>query len=317
MAYYLTANITIGKWAFTYAKSVKVMSSWKELGDTCTIQLPNLKKVLENALKVGDKVKVELGYDGKNEVEFEGYVKELKPKIPFEVVCEDKLFELKRMSVGGGNGLSWRSTTLKTVLKEVLNGVETVFDDSIPDLTLKPFRINKGVTVAEVLQKFKEEYLITAYFRNGVLWIGLAYLEDVGVEVNYDLQRNVVKGNLTYKRKDDVKLKAKAISILADGSKIEVEAGDKEGETRTLHFRGITDKEKLKTIAEKELEKYKYEGYRGNITGFGVPFPVHTGTVNLKDGNYPDRAGRYVVDKVQTVWGRNGFRRVVTIGKKV
>lgn len=327
MAHHLTAQIKVGKYKVNYANSVEIMSSSKELGDHCTITLPNMRGQLERTFKTGDPVEVQLGYDGNNRVEFVGYVTEVSPKTPFSLKCEDMVYKLKRTSVNAGKGQAWKSITLKELLQVILKGFTVHLADTIPDVILSPFRIEKGATVAQALQQLKESYLLTSYFRGETLFVGLAYTEfapqntevdrQAGKYVRYNFRRNVASDTLVFKRKEDVKLKAKVISILKDNKRIEVQVGDEEGEERSLHFRNITDESKLKALGEAELEKYKYNGYRGALTGFGLPYIVHSSTVELADDTYPERAGNYVSDSVKTTWGTAGFRREVTLGRKV
>lgn len=311
MALYLTANIEIGKYRFRYAESVEIESTWRELSDTCKVRLPNLRGQLEKAISVGDKVKVQIGYDENNKVEFRGYVSDIKPKMPFEIICEDEMYQLKR-----GTPISkvYKSITLKALLQEIVPTAE--ISDSVPDMTLTNFVLNKA-TPAQALQKIKEYYLLVSYFRNGLLYVGLPYTESNRAKIKYDFQRNIISDDLTYRKKENVKLKAKAISILPNGAKVEVEVGDKEGEQRTLYFQGIADKTALESIATKELEKYKYEGYTGDFESFGLPFCQHSDIASITDKRYPERAGDYIIDKVVTTWGTGGFRRKIDLGVKV
>ena len=76
-------DITIGKYRLKMVDSVKVKHSVEQLSDTATVTLPAM--VEGKALEVEDKLKptatdnvpvtIKLGYDGKLETEFEGYLK--------------------------------------------------------------------------------------------------------------------------------------------------------------------------------------------------------------------------------------------------
>lgn len=320
MAYALSAAITIGKNVFRYAEQLSISSCWQDLGDTCTIRLPNLKGLLEEKIQTGMKVSVEIGYDGNHHKEFEGYVASVTPKIPFELFCEDGLYLLKRLSVNGGKGKAWKDTSMKRVLSEILKAVPHRLFEGIPDMALDQFRIDQGTTLAEALQKFKEDFSLCAYFRHGELFIGLPYTEikknkrEDGTLAIYDLQRNVIDNQLIFQSKADTKLKVKAISLLKDNQKIEVEAGDQGGEERILYYRGETQKEKLKQMAQAELERLKFDGYQGSFEAFGLPYIIHSGVVDLSDERYPARRGRYLVKRVKTTWGIGGFRRRIEPG---
>ena len=101
----LQAIIKIGDYTFRAVHNVKITKSVDELADTCTIELPTHFKVAkggeslytEKAIKVGDKVSVTLAYEGVySGVEFEGYVKKVKPSIPVSIECEDAMYLLRR-----------------------------------------------------------------------------------------------------------------------------------------------------------------------------------------------------------------------------
>jgi translation initiation factor IF-1 len=296
------------------------------LGDSCTLKLPNIAKYegvqikLEDRIKTGDKVVVKLGYNGNLITEFVGFVSEIVPKTPFELRCEDANYTLKRSEL---ISQSWRSTKLKEVLNFCLTKVKNVqmVLGEIPDVTLAPFRLER-VTVAQALQKLKDEYLLAAYFRGNGLFVGLPYTESMdkleGSRAKFHFQKNIATESLVYKKKEDVRLKAKVINILKNNERIETEVGDSDGEQRTIHLRiPTTDKKVLERIGLVELEKYKYEGYRGKFVSFGVPYLIHSGTVELEDDKYPNRKGKYICESIKTTFGMNGFRREIELGKKL
>lgn len=322
MAYYLTCRIEIGKHVFDYAESVQIQSSWQTLGDTCTIRLPNFKQSLEKNIQIGDAVKVYLGYDGNNDLEFEGYVSKIGASVPLEIHCEDKVFLIKRHTF---EGKLFQNTTLKQVLNEVLQSFQTqinirldIVQKGLADIQLGNIRISKA-SYAEILQKLKEEYFFVLYLRPEYLYVGLPYLEyESKFPAKLDFSKNIVDANsLNFRRKDEVKMKVKAVSFLPNNQKITVETGDNDGELRTIFTRNETSVTRLKEWAEQQLELLKYEGYTGGLTTFGLPFLQHTYSIQIIDNRYPERSGIYVIDKVKTSYGVRGFRREIEIGKKI
>ncbi len=322
MALLLTCEINIDTLKFRYAESVEIESTWQEIGDKCTIRLPNkavLKKSdteteelsLEKTFKTGMAVQVALGYDNKNILLFEGYIAQIKPNTPLEIVCEDEIYRLKR-----SKKISKAYTgTLKGLLQEYFAGVQ--LDRNLPDVKLTNFLL-KEATQAEILKQLKESYGLAVYFRNKQLYVGLPYFEGFGKRHKFDFQKNVVDSDLEYKKEEDIRLKCKAISFLSNNTKIEVETGDSDGEQKTFYFFGISNKAQLKTLAENELKKLKFEGYRGSFETFGVPVLAHSETVLLFDNRYQERDGQgYLVDRVKTSWGVNGYRQNVEINRRV
>lgn len=323
MAYKTTCEVYIGNLFFTtdknasYINEISVESGWDNFGDKATIKLANLARFegknvkLQDLLKTGEKVAISLGYDNNNILEFEGYIAEIKPKIPFEIVCEDETYNLKRSKAITA---SYTNISLEALIKTHLP--EVTLDSKTPQITLENLRV-RNVTKAELLQELKEKYLLAVYYRRGKLYVGLPYFDKIGsAPVLYDFQKNIISDNLAYRRKEDVKIKAKAYSINKGGTRIEVEVGDKDGEVRTLPYQNITSKEVLEQQATLDLEKLRFEGYQGDFVAFGAPYIEHSDSVLLTDNRYPQREGRYLVDKVKTVWGVRGFRRTITLGKK-
>ncbi|WP_448529200.1 hypothetical protein [Raineya sp.] len=321
-------ELQIGKFTLDAFSSAKIISS-RTLGDTAKIVLGDIgrKQKFRESVKVGDKVLLRMGYKGyPMRTEFEGYVSEISPNVPFEVECLDEIFMLRReelRSPKGKLGMSWKKTTLKEVLQYTTQGYTIEMKD-IPDVVLSPFVIEPYANKAQVLKALKEEYGFDVYFRGNKLICGLGYTEIIKEEPIYHLQRNVIETDLVYRKKEDTKIKLKAISIQKDNSKVEVEVGDKEGEQRTWYAESpIVEKskekikEKLKILALAQLQKYKYEGYSGKIKTFGVPYATHSMVAEIRDDMFPERKGKYFIEEVETeVSVSGGFKRTITFGKR-
>jgi hypothetical protein len=310
----MAANILIGEYRFQEVNSVKVESSWETLADTATIKLPKLKKKLdlENKITAGDKVEVEVYYeDHEKQKDFIGYVKRVKPNIPLTLECEDETFNLRKQNINK----SWKDTTVKEVVEHLISGTDIQLTNEVPEVKLGKWRI-ANANAAQALQDIKDKLGLVAYFRGKKLFVGLAYQDQVG-KVKYSLASNVIKNNLTYKREDEVKLKVKVISIKKDNSKIEVEEGDNDGEQRTIYKYNIDDKATLRKIAKEEIQKLKFEGYRGDFMTFLLPNAKHGMTAIIRDPEFNAREGDYVIDKVITKFSQEGGRRQIFPGIKV
>lgn len=304
----MTCNIIIGNWEFDYCHKVEIKTSWKTLTDTCTIHLPNVQGTLDTKIKVGDEVIVRLGYDGVLSEDFRGYVARVKPASPMVIECQDEMWKLKQQTVSH----SWKSASLEEVLKFLVPHAQV----KVPGITLSPFRLDK-VTKAQALEKIKEEYGLCVFFRGPELYIGLPYgIDEEPFEFRYHMQKNVASfGSLEYRRKEDVRVKVKAISLLPNNTKHEVEVGDSDGEQHTLHFYNLT-KEELKQQAEAKIDLLKFDGYKGSFTAFGQPNAQHSGIAKLKDDTYQDRGGDYFIDAVSIAYGPDGYRRELELGKR-
>jgi hypothetical protein len=314
----MSCYINIGQRTFKRVNAVFIKSSRKTLTDTATVRLANVRSLLDDPnkkIKVGDAIAISLGYNGNNNVEFTGYVSEIVPGIPLELKCENEMWQLKQQTVGPG--MSWKSIELKDLLKLLVADVNTT---ECPDVTLSPFRIESTATKAHALNQIKEAYNLDIYFRDKKLYAGLAYGESGSKRVVYHFQQNVPtfhqQGGLIFKRKEDVKIKVRAVSLSPDNKKIEVNVGDELGETHSLHFFNLNQAQ-LTQQAAAMIDKLKYTGYRGTLKAFGEPKSEHGDVAVLQSDWYPDLNGDFFIDSVEKEYSLGtGFRRVCELGKK-
>jgi hypothetical protein len=309
--YSFNARITVaGRFVIPAVNELEVVSTWKAIGDTARVKLPGLRHKLDQGVKAGDSIKIECGYNGEYVTEFEGFVAEVLPNTPYELRCEDGAYWLKRQTTQG----AWRATTLKHVLAHVYPGVVA---SDVPDVPLSPFRIEAGTSKYRVLERLKEEYGLTIYFRGTTLYAGLAYGDRRAADaVVYHLQKNVVSSDLTFRRPEEVRIGVKAVSI-RPGKDLRVQVGDTDGDQVSLHFYNVTTEAALTAMALERLAKMKYERYRGGLIGFGRPFVQHGQAALILDDLYPQRRSRVFVDQVRTTVSKSGgYRRHITLGRK-
>ena len=72
----------------------------------------------------------------------------------------------------------------------------------------------------------------------------------------------------------------------------------------------------MKALAEQELKRYSFDGYRGKIETFLVPFAEPGMVAAVTDPIYSDRSGDYFIESTEVKFGRNGGRRMVELGIK-
>lgn len=304
----MDSYIEIGNYIFRTGKvnAISIKRSRKNIGNTATIRIPNFQKKLDGLLKVGDPVLIKFGYDGDLKEEFAGYVTGIKPKSPLEISCEDELWKLRQETVTK----SWKSTNLQEVNNYLLPGAEI----ETQPIVMAPFRLDR-VSKAEALAKIKNEFGIDVFHRLAKWYVGFAYNEKNTPHVKYHFQKNAWMDQLEYKKEEDIKLQVKAISILPNNKRIEVDLGDKEGDTRTLHFYNKTEAE-IRSLASEKIKQMKHDGYVGKFKAKGLPFIDHSWIVELQDDFYTNRAGNYFVDEVITTYDENGINREIVLGKK-
>ncbi len=312
---WMNSHIEIGNLVFRdRVSSIEVTSSRKEVTSMATIRMPRYSRMLvegqsEYRIRTGDAVTIKLGYDGEFKFEWKGYVSSIKPTTPLEINCEDEMWKLKQVQVSH----SWESIKLKDLLKFIAPQATI----NAPEVELEPFRLDK-VTKAQALAKLKEEYGLDVYFRGQTLYCGLSYGDGNG-NAQLHLQKNVPRiseqSGFEFKRKEDVRLKVKAISILPDNTRVEVEVGDPDGEQRTMTFYNIKKEAELKRLALDRINKLKYDGYRGALRIFGWPVCTHGATAELLDDNYPERNSKVFIDSVKTSYGSDGYRQEIELGR--
>lgn len=317
----LCSEIKIGSVSFKSVHDVRIKRSIYNLAATAVIKVPVtavLKHAGEppahietaNVIKVGDKVEIRLGYDGQYNTEFTGYVKRLNYKVPLEIECEDEYYRTRQVNCV----FSKKETTLKQCLNTILPDINVAY---CVDLALKNFVVNNKPG-SWVLGYLKKEYGLTVFFDiEGNLYAGKAH-DIQGETVKYRLRYNVIKDDdLKFQLAQDVKLKVKAVCYYKDGTKIEGEIGEEGGESKTLYYYDVKDAKELKVLAREELERYSFDGYRGKIETFLIPYALPGMVAELDDPVYRERSGSYYIESTEVAFGTGGARRKVEIGIKV
>ena len=110
---------------------------------------------------------------------------------------------------------------------------------------------------------------------------------------------------LKYQLAEDIKLKVKAVCYYKDGTKIEGELGEDGSETRTFYYYDVKDAAELKTLAQEELKRYSFDGYRGKIKRSSFRMPPGD-VASIEDKVYNERSGDYFIESVETTFGSGG-----------
>ena len=320
----LCSEITIEgekKWKFTAIADCKIEEDTDTLTDTCKLQLPKNIQWQEAVTKNGkppigrgDKVTVRLGYDGDLTTRFVGYVRSVDAKVPITIKCEDSMYLLKLKKA---LAKSWRNASLKEVLQHLLQGTEIDFQLIDNDLELGSYRIVKE-TISEELQELKEKYMLSSYFRmideKNVLYVGLKYPFDNRKKVVFRHGKNIISEDLEYRNKDDIRARVQAESFGAKHKKTTIEIGDKDGDLIKIRIDGLSESE-LKKYAEKTLENYKKDGFKGSFVTFGTPEVNKCDMVEIhaSDGN----SGVYLVKKNEIEFGMKGYRQKIELANSI
>lgn len=314
MSLVLTMQADIGKYTFRSLSEVRISRSRSELAATASITLPSEydSQYLCNVLQGGDRVSIRLGYEGYGiREEFTGYVVDVSQRRPVVIECEDEMYQLKRQHP---KAKSWRKVKLAEVLRYLVPEAQL---DEVPDVTLSPFAVKGGGSVFDAIEELCSKYGLEAFYQGGKLHVMVPYTDMKAGTARYDLEQNVIRPDLTFRREGDVRIKINAVSILPSNKKLRIDVGDSDAASvTTLHFYNVTTEAELRRLAQDKLKTMKYDGFSGSITTFGIPYAEPGMTAEIRDRRFSgNRYGRYMIDAVTTTAGRGGFRREVKIGR--
>ena len=317
----IQTEIEVGKIKASFVKRYEVETSFDTFTDTAKIFFPRQvifqeeRKRIEELVNVGDRVVIRRGYAPEMEERFVGYVARIKPDVVTTIECEDAAFLCKRTAIN----YSKESVTIKQLIADNLPAglnVEAI------DANVGSFRV-KNFTLAQILEKIRSKYGLRSWFKGTTLLCGLPYIQSDGKKFDLSFQRDVPLGkgsDLVYLKADDTKLKVKAVSILPDNTKLEVEVGDPDGAARSYTVYNIRSVTELKKVAEENLNRLKYEGFRGSFEIFGSPMVNHGDQVRPENKLNPEQfdGSFYAVKGVSEVMDvGEGLRQTIELGQKV
>jgi hypothetical protein len=345
MAFALCSDITIGNYKRVKPHEVKIAKSIFDYVDKATIKLPITSRIVRSGEVItasaespkifseGDKVLIQLGYNGQLKKEFEGFVSRVNFKTPVELECEGYSYQLRQ-----NNYLkTFYKTDLSTIMKFLVADTDIVLKTNLDKK--KGFIIDKlqfdNNSGTECLEKIKKESagLIKFFFTGNELWYGLQY-DQVKADVKYLLGWNVIKDDsLKLRQANNQDVTVNFIGEKKDGTKVKVIVNGKKrtkdnvlktsgsagktGETIIIKTHSIVDKNALDLMAAAKHRQLTYDGYEGKITAFGAPYCEPGYAAVITDNKYNERSGRYITESVEVSYGMQGFRRVVGIGAKL
>lgn len=304
-------------WVFDKITSAEVVRDMESLTDTCVVELP--KKVRwkgEPSIPVrrGDEITVHFGYNGHLQLAFKGFITAVGTKSPVRIECEDYMFRLKQHPA---KKLTYKSATLDRILTDQCLGIRHKVSG---EQNIGQYRVTAD-TVSGLLADLKTGGGIRSFIRyedgEPVLHCGVLFdrLGDPAPAQVFSTGRNLIDDSqLEELSAADMKIKVKAVSMMPNNKKITVEAGDRDGELRTLHAYNKLEPE-LKAWAEQELKRLKRDGLAGSFTTFGIRLAEKLDAVGIRiDGQ---RKGVYQVRKNEIKYGDGGLRQEITIGTRV
>lgn len=303
-----------GKIILDRISSAEISKTVEVFGDKATVVIPRRygdgSDELTCYISVGDRVCLELGYNGDLKIEFEGYIRGIESGFPMRLHLDDETFVLRSNSFVK----SWKTVKLKEVLEYIAPGYEV----DCYDAELGKFQIDNQSTLA-VLRSLKTQYGFYSAIRGKKLVCKFKYeIADTKQVHTYDFSRNVKKNALKYRRKEDKKINIRAVSYNRDGKKVEEVVGSKEqfSSTKTLSFTNKTVGE-LRELALAEYNRVSFDGFEGTVTGFGIPLTNAGDTLEIVSEREKEQEGRYLIESVTVRYGNAYYERINRLSYKI
>lgn len=318
----MTADIKFEGFKAVKPSSLKWNLNIDNISDTAMIVIPAMCGLIDKnnnyslvqtgmQIKEGLKVEIYAGYDGRNDLQFKGFVKRINFKVPMEVECEGYSYQLRRKMINKSFG----KTTVKSVLGYLLDGTDITLSDKCPaniDFEAQTFQ---NYTAMQVLEYLKEKYLLTVFFEFDKLYVGWRATYNAGT-AKLRLNWNVVKDDqLLFATYTGSTVHIELESRAKDGTRKKKKSGNvlRPGDVKKVKTRIDNDADKELAANDLQLLENK-KGFTGGMLAFLKPYVRPGMTVEIIDKNYKERNGSYFIDSVDGSFSTSGGRQNIKIG---
>ena len=294
--YRVEDNLQVKQWTIRNVNSVKITADSETFADTCRIEMPKNVKWAQDKdcpIRRGDKVEVWLGYNERMTKRFSGWVRDVKAGVPTVITCEDDVFLLRKVTI---KKKLYTNTTINEIIKDIIP--ETVRVEISGEIKIASWR-----TTAETVAGEDGEPTLYIY----TAWINGRKNAGEFVET-----KNIISHNLEYRRSEDVKVRIRGVSHMANGTKIEYVEGD--GDEVTKNYYNLSMAE-LQEMVKQEIKAEKWSGLSGAFETFGQPIVRKGYMVDLQLEGV--RKARYIVKGVEVKFGVDGYRQEIETQRKV
>jgi hypothetical protein len=330
--YNISLRITIAdNLQFTVCQSIHIESSVQVLANNAKIELPRefrnavdevgksiniAGKSILDFIKRGDAIKIEFGYDGKLETEFEGYITNVGAETPLILECEDEMFKLKKAP---RVTRFIKTGKLIDILKAVIPSNYTI--ECNGDYSIGKWLI-QDATPYNVLEELREKAGIRAYFKNPTtLCVGMIVDFKAETVHKYNFSENVRRGSsLKFEQKESKPIFLTVESKQANGLVLTVSVGEKRGDEKKMKLWPNMTKPELEVWAKKQQMSVSYSGFSGTLDGWCEPRTKAGDAAQLYRPYYKDRHqdGRYFIESVTIdVNGSDGIKRTNNLSYKL
>jgi len=293
-----------------------------------------------------------LQYANTSNTLFHGFISSVESKSNLRIHCEDYMWLLKQTTMPCKTYTA-PDNDISDVLNDIMVASNKAHDDFLiyyntGGFTLSVDNLDTGnETAADVLNKLKKILPSLAfYFRYGELrGGGIVYYpgdqHSTGTDTNgkptyqtFNFQKNIISDELHYSLHADIKVAANCYSVNSKQGSSQNKMGGKQYFTSRVqttvgvpkdadanayeyynfYFKDVTDTDDLTKKGQTYLNRYQYDGYRGNFTTFGLPFIEHGNIITITDNLLPERNGNYMVKGVNYSYGTNrGLRQNIDL----
>lgn len=299
---------------------MKWRSSVLNIIETSTIALPratylknNLNATEDNTVKSsvvfneGDKVVVNLGYDGKNTQRFIGFVKRINQTDRLEIECEGYNYQLPKAF-----SKSYASTTVKEILTDLTQGTDIKIDQSTADVKVSNVRF-KNATGLQVLEWIQKELHLVVYFSFDSLYVGTLYGRRKGKK-KLRVGWNTVDDKDFKQRRTEENVLIQLVDKNSKGSVKKTKSDERRySQTKEVKIKAGLDEALRKQIANDLQARENYRGYEGSILCFLVPDIEKSDVVELENKRFPERSGQFFAETIEGSFDSNGGRQKVTL----
>lgn len=319
----MTSDIKFSGFKSVKPSSLKWSRSIDNYSDTCSIFLPAMCRLKQpdrsyeviptgQAIIEGTPVEVYAGYDGKNDLQFKGFVKRINFRVPLEIECEGYAYQLRRKIINKSFGKS----TVRDLLNHLVEGTSIKLSPKMPErITLEPVTF-QNYTGLQVLDFLKQKYLLTVLFEFDELYVGWLATYD-GAVVKHRLNWNVIKDDqLLFNTYTGSVVHIELENRTKSGSRIKKKSSNnlKPGNVKKVktYMQELID---MQQAANDEQIRENKKGYSGALTAFLKPHVEPGMTTEIIDSKYQERNGRYFVEGVSgSFTPSSGGRQLIKIG---
>jgi len=336
----LSSEITIGKFRFTGVHSIVIKRSVHSIVETARITVPAIAATIKNGkasiersstasqFSVGDAVTIRLGYNGRLETEFVGFVKQLNLNMPLEIECEGYSYLLRNNKPTITTTKQDIKSLAEAAVADIANGqkISVICDESF-ELTNVAIDTPSGFDLLNYISKLTDNNISCFFIEPSTLWCGLLYTAATkGTLVNdtkkaqyrpgFNALKNhtlrthnteIAAGSVEYNRRNADGTKSSYVATTATNNKYK----------HALTLNNIKNEKGLKLLAEEKVLCNNYQGCEGIIEGLLQPYVAPGYKVYIQDNVSPAINGTYLAESTEVRFGVDGARRIVELGPKV